>query len=65
MVDKINKKIKEMDSFNPKSEKDIEEFRIKYLGKNDQTSLFLILKTLIMIKKTVGKLLNEPKLLSV
>ena len=34
MVDKINKKIKEINSFSPKSEKDIEEFRIKYLGKN-------------------------------
>ena len=33
MVDKINKKIKEINSFSPKSEKDIEEFRIKYLGK--------------------------------
>ena len=52
MVDKINKKIKEINSFNPKSEKDIEEFRIKYLGKKGSLHLcFWISKTLIMIKR--------------
>ena len=66
MVDKINKKIKEINSFNPKSEKDIEEFRIKYLGKKGElTSLFLDFKNLDNDKKkTVGKLLNELKLLA-
>ena len=49
MVDKINKKIKEINSFNPKSEKDIEEFRIKYLGKKGElTSLFLDFKKLAL-----------------
>ena len=66
MVDKINKKIKEINSFNPKLEKDIEEFRIKYLGKKGElTSLFLDFKNLDNDKKkTVGKLLNELKLLA-
>ena len=66
MVDKINKKIKEINSFNPKSEKEIEEFRIKYLGKKGElTSLFLDFKNLDNDKKkTVGKLLNELKLLA-
>ena len=61
MVDKINKKIKEINSFIPKSEKEIEEFRIKYLGKKGElTSLFLDFKNLDNDKKkTVGKLLNE------
>ncbi len=66
MVDKINKKIKEINAFNPKSEKDVEEFRIKYLGKKGElTSLFLDFKNLNNDKKkTVGKLLNELKLLA-
>jgi len=66
MVDKINKKIKEINSFNPKSENEIEEFRIKYLGKKGElTSLFLDFKNLDNDKKkTVGKLLNELKLLA-
>ena len=66
MVDKINKKIKEINAFNPKSEKDVEEFRIKYLGKKGElTSLFLDFKNLDNDKKkTVGKLLNELKLLA-
>ena len=66
MVDKINKKIKEINSFNPKSEIEIEEFRIKYLGKKGElTSLFLEFKNLDNDKKkTVGKLLNELKLLA-
>ena len=66
MVDKINKKIKEINAFNPKSENDVEEFRIKYLGKKGElTSLFLNFKNLDNDKKkTVGKLLNELKLLA-
>ncbi|MAV66292.1 MAG: phenylalanine--tRNA ligase subunit alpha [Bacteroidetes bacterium MED-G13] len=66
MVDKINKKIKEINSFNPKSEIEIEEFRIKYLGKKGElTSLFSEFKNLDNDKKkTVGKLLNELKLLA-
>ena len=66
MVDRINKKIKEINSFNPKSEIEIEEFRIKYLGKKGElTSLFLEFKNLDNDKKkTVGKLLNELKLLA-
>ena len=66
MVNKINKKIKEINSFNPESEKEIEEFRIKYLGKKGElTSLFLDFKKLDNDKKkTVGKLLNELKLLA-
>ena len=52
MVNKINKKIKEINSFNPKSEKEIEEFRIKYLGKKGElTSLFLDFKKLNNDKK--------------
>ena len=55
-----------LNSFNPKSEKDIEEFRIKFLGKKGElTSLFLDFKNLDNDKKkTVGKLLNELKLLA-
>ena len=66
MVDKINKKIKEINSFNPKSEIEIEEFRIKYLGKKGElTSLFSEFKSLGNDKKkTVGKLLNELKSLA-
>jgi phenylalanyl-tRNA synthetase alpha chain len=66
MVDKINKKIKEINSFNPKSEIEIEEFRIKYLGKKGElTFLFSEFKNLDNDKKkTVGKLLNELKLLA-
>ena len=66
MVDKINKKIKKINSFNPKSEIEIEEFRIKYLGKKGElTSLFSEFKNLDNDKKkTVGKLLNELKLLA-
>lgn len=66
MVDKINKKIKEINSFNPKSAIEIEEFRIKYLGKKGElTSLFSEFKNLDNDKKkTVGKLLNELKLLA-
>lgn len=66
MVDKINKKIKEINSFNPKSEIEIEEFRIKYLGKKGELiSLFSEFKNLDNDKKkTVGKLLNELKLLA-
>ena len=66
MVDKINKKIKEINSFNPKSEIEIEEFRIKYLGKKGElTSLFSEFKNLDNDKKKmVGKLLNELKLLA-
>ena len=66
MVDRINKKIKEINSFNPKSVIEIEEFRIKYLGKKGElTSLFLEFKNLDNDKKkTVGKLLNELKLLA-
>ena len=66
MVDRINKKIKEINSFNPKSVIEIEEFRIKYLGKKGElTSLFSEFKNLDNDKKkTVGKLLNELKLLA-
>ena len=66
MVDKVNKKIKEINSFNPKSETEIEEFRIKYLGKKGElTSLFSEFKSLDNDKKKmVGKLLNELKLLA-
>ena len=66
MIDKINKKIKEINSFNPKSEIEIEEFRIKYLGKKGElTSLFSEFKSLGNDKKkTVGKLLNELKSLA-
>jgi phenylalanyl-tRNA synthetase alpha chain len=66
MIDKINKKIKKINSFNPKSEIEIEEFRIKYLGKKGElTSLFSEFKSLGNDKKkTVGKLLNELKSLA-
>ena len=66
MINKINKKIKEINSFNPKSEKEVEEFRIKYLAKKGElTSLFFEFKSLDNDKKkVVGKILNELKLLA-
>ena len=61
MEDKIKKDLEEIKNFTSASTVEIEEFRVKYLGKNGLLNLyFLEFKTLESgKKKNVGRLLNE------
>ena len=63
MEDKIKKDLEEIKNFTSDSTAEIEEFRVKYLGKNGLlNSYFLEFKTLESgKKKNVGRLLNELK----
>ena len=63
MEDKIKKDLEEIKNFTSDSTIEIEEFRVKYLGKNGLlNSYFLEFKTLESgKKKNVGRLLNELK----
>jgi len=63
MEDKIKKDLEEIKNFTSDSTVEIEEFRVKYLGKNGLlNSYFLEFKTLESgKKKNVGRLLNELK----
>ena len=63
MEDKIKKDLKDILNFNSDSEAEIEEFRVKYLGKKGLlNSYFVEFKSLESDeKKKLGSLLNELK----
>ena len=63
MEDKIRKDIQDIQKFNLNSEKEIEDFRVKYLGKKGLlNSYFIEFKSLESDeKKKLGSLLNELK----
>ena len=63
MEDKIRKDIQDIQKFNLSSEKEIEDFRVKYLGKKGLlNSYFIEFKSLKSDeKKKLGSLLNELK----
>lgn len=63
MLDKINSFFVEVTSFSPKNHQDLEDFRIRFVGKKGViNALFLDFKTLTSSeKKAVGKTLNNLK----
>ncbi len=63
MVERVSKLLQEVDSFKPKSEKELEEFRISFLSKKGSlNALFADFKDVPNNqKKKFGKLLNELK----
>jgi len=63
MKDKISSIIKEVEGFNPSTESELEEFRLKYLSKKGiLADLFSDLKEVsVDEKKDLGKILNELK----
>jgi len=63
MIDKIKSSLKEISSFESNSMKDIESFRIKYLGKKGLINKFFVeFKTIDnKQKKEVGQILNKLK----
>ena len=63
MEDKIKKNLEDILNFNSDSETEIEEFRVKYLGKKGLlSSYFVEFKSLESVeKKKLGSLLNELK----
>ena len=63
MEERIKKDLKEINDFNSDSKKEIEEFRIKYLGKKGLlNSYFVEFKSLDNDKKkNIGQLLNQLK----
>ena len=63
MISEIKKKIKEVKSFNPKDFKDLENFRIKYIGKKGFINHFFseFKKVKNSDKKAYGLAINELK----
>ena len=63
MISEIEKKIKEVKSFNPKDFKDLENFRIKYIGKKGFINHFFseFKKVKNSDKKAYGLAINELK----
>ena len=63
MVERVSKLLQEVNSFNPKSEKELEEFRISFLSKKGSlNALFADFKDVPNNqKKEFGKLINELK----
>ena len=63
MISEIEKKIKEVKSFNPKDFKDLENFRIKYIGKKGFINHFFseFKKVKSSDKKAYGLAINELK----
>ena len=63
MISEIEKKIKEVKSFNPKDFKDVENFRIKYIGKKGFINHFFseFKKVKSSDKKAYGLAINELK----
>jgi len=63
MISEIEKKIKEVKSFNPKDFKDLENFRIKYIGKEGFINHFFseFKKVKSSDKKAYGLAINELK----
>ena len=63
MLDKVKTLIKEVESFNAKSKKDLESFRIKYLGsKGLLKELFSEMKNVdVSLRKEFGQTLNTLK----
>lgn len=67
MISEIEKKIKEVKSFNPKDFKDVENFRIKYIGKKGFINHFFseFKKVKSADKKAYGLAINELKKLTI
>ena len=67
MISEIEKKIKEVKSFNPKDFKDLENFRIKYIGKKGFINHFFseFKKVKSSDKKAYGFAINELKKLTI
>jgi phenylalanyl-tRNA synthetase alpha chain len=67
MISEIEKKIKEVKSFNPKDFKDLENFRIKYIGKKGFINHFFFefKKVKSSDKKAYGLAINELKKLTI
>ena len=67
MISEIEKKIKEVKSFNPKDFKDLENFRIKYIGKKGFINHFFseFKKVKSSDKKACGLAINELKKLTI
>jgi|TARA_B100001094_G_scaffold9767_2_gene8761 phenylalanyl-tRNA synthetase alpha chain len=67
MISEIEKKIKEVKSFNPKDFKDVENFRIKYIGKKGFINHFFseFKKVKSSDKKAYGLAINELKKLTI
>ena len=67
MISEIEKKIKEVKSFNPKDFKDVENFRIKYIGKKGFINHFFseFKKVKSSDKKAYGLAINEFKKLTI
>ncbi|MDG2368160.1 MAG: phenylalanine--tRNA ligase subunit alpha [Flavobacteriaceae bacterium] len=67
MISEIEKKIKEVKSFNPKDFKDLESFRIKYIGKKGFINHFFseFKKVKSSDKKAYGLAINELKKLTI
>ena len=67
MISEIEKKIKEVKSFNPKDYKDLENFRIKYIGKKGFINHFFFefKKVKSSDKKAYGLAINELKKLTI
>ena len=63
MLKRVNILLQDVDAFNPKSEKEVEIFRLKYLGKKGEiNTLFNIFKTVKkQEKKECGQAINELK----
>ena len=63
MLKRVNILLKEVDAFNPKSEKEVEIFRLKYLGKKGEINkLFNVFKAVEKEeKKEYGQAINELK----
>ena len=67
MISEIEKKLKEVKSFNPKDFKDVENFRIKYIGKKGFINHFFseFKKVKSSDKKAYGLAINELKKLTI
>ena len=67
MISEIEKKINEVKSFNPKDFKDVENFRIKYIGKKGFINHFFseFKKVKSSDKKAYGLAINELKKLTI
>lgn len=67
MISEIEKKIKEVKSFNPKDFKDVENFRIRYIGKKGFINHFFseFKKVKSSDKKAYGLAINELKKLTI